>query len=144
VVLIRNPVDRAWSHAKKDLGRKRSRSVREIPDAEFESFFADPYQRKLARYHDIVDNWSAYLADGHLFTGLFDDVARRPEELLSQLFSFLGISNDDRYTHRVARQLVNRTESTGIPEKHRQFLEDLLRPELDMLSDRFGFTWPRS
>ena len=118
--------------------------MREIPDAEFEAFFADPYQKQLARYGDIIDNWSACLADGNVFTGLFDDVARRPEELLHQLFAFLGIRDDDKYIRRAARRLVNRTESTGIPENHRRFLEKWLKPELDVLKERFGLSWPRA
>jgi hypothetical protein len=118
--------------------------VSEIPDAEFEAFFTDPYQRRLARYGEIIDNWSAFLAPGHLFTGRFDDIARRPEELLDEIFHFLGIAGGSQYTHRLARQTVNRTESIAVPEKHRRFLEEWLAPEIEDLEQRFGLSWPRS
>jgi len=142
ILLIRNPVDRAWSHAKKDLGRKHGRAVSEIPDADFEAFFTTPYQRKLARYGAIIDNWSACVADGNVFTGRFDDIALRPEALLGEVFRFLGIADDACYTVRAARRSVNRTESVGVPEKHRRFLREWLKPELDDLRDRFGLAWP--
>jgi hypothetical protein len=144
IVLIRDPVERAWSHAKKDLGRRRNRTVSEIPDAEFEAFFKAPYQRKLARYAEIVDNWSACLAKGNVFTGRFDDIAGRPEALLDEVFRFLGIRSDLRYTCRAARRSVNRTEAAGVPERHRRFLEDWLKPELEELQARFGLSWPQS
>jgi len=141
IVLIRNPVERAWSHAKKDLGRKLNRPVAEISDTEFETFFTAPYQRKLAGYGAIVDNWSACLGEGKVFTGRFDDIATRPEALLEEVFRFLGIRSDGRYTGRAARRSVNRTEAAGVPERHRLFLEQWLKPELEELRKRFGLSW---
>jgi hypothetical protein len=49
IMMIRDPVDRAWSHAKKDLVRKTKRRVNEVPESEFRAFFTDPYQRQCAR-----------------------------------------------------------------------------------------------
>jgi len=143
IVLIRDPVERAWSHAKKDLGRRQNRTVSEIADAEFEAFFKAPYQRKLARYAEIIDNWSAYVAKGHVFTGRFADIAARPEALLEEVFRFLGIRSDPAYTGRAARRSVNRTEAKGVPERHRRFLEEWLKPEIDELQVRFGLSWSR-
>jgi hypothetical protein len=138
IVLIRDPVERAWSHAKKDLGRRQNRAVSEIPDAEFQAFFKAPYQRKLARFAEIIDNWSACLESGNVFTGCFDDIAARPEALLEEIFRFLRIRSDLAYTRRAARQLVNRTEPTEVPERHRRFLEDWLKPEIEELHARFA------
>jgi hypothetical protein len=143
IVLIRDPVERAWSHAKKDLGRRQNRRVAEIADAEFEAFFKAPYQRKLGRFAEIVDNWSACLESGNVFTGRFDDIAARPEALLEEIFRFLGIRSGRAYTRRAARRSVNRTEATGVPERHRRFLEDWLKAEIEELQVRFGLSWSR-
>jgi hypothetical protein len=47
IMMIRNPIDRAWSHAKKDLVRNRHRRFEDVSEREFEEFFRDPYQLRL-------------------------------------------------------------------------------------------------
>jgi len=77
VIMVRDPVERAWSHAKKDLARNRGRKLTEVTEAEFHEFFADPYQRQCARYMENIENWRACLGRDRVFVGRFDDVAQR-------------------------------------------------------------------
>jgi len=142
ILMIRNPIDRVWSHAKKDLARNRGRKMSDVTDEEFRSFFTDPYQRRCAQYVQNCDNWASHLKPGHLLVCLFDDVATRPEELLLDVMSFLGVDADRRYVPKEVRESVNPTESSKIPERHRAFLEDLLRPDIEALQQRFGLSWP--
>jgi len=143
ILMIRDPIDRAWSHAKKDLLRKTERTVEQVPESEFRAFFGDRYQRQCARYVEQHDNWSACVKPGHLLVGLFDDIAARPEQLLLRVMSFLGVTSDPRYIGSLAREAVNPTAASKIPQHYRRFLEDLLRPDLDSLRERFGLSWPR-
>jgi sulfotransferase family protein len=143
ILMIRDPVDRAWSHAKKDLVRKRNRRVDEVPDDEFKQFFADEYQRQCARYTEHFDNWSGCLRQGHVLVCVFDDIAARPEALLVDVMRFLGVDSDRRYIGSLAHAAVNPTESSRIPASHRQFLEELLRHDIENLKTRFGLTWSR-
>src|SRR6185369_12433263 len=97
ILMIRNPIERAWSHAKKDLVRNRGKTLADVPAAEFEQFFASPYQRQCAQYVANIDRWSAALQPAHLLVGLFDDIYTRPEGLLLAVMRFLGVSADPRY-----------------------------------------------
>jgi len=141
VLMIRDPIARAWSHAKKDLVRNRGRKLDDITMSEFERFFADPYQLRCARYTEQVDNWSACLRPGHLLVGLFDDINARPQALLLEVMTFLGVKSDPRYVSAAARQPVNPTGGGGIPDGCRRFLEELLRDDLVRLRERFGLSW---
>lgn len=138
ILTVRDPVERAWSHAKKDLIRNRGRDPGSVSDEEFRAFFDEPHQRRCARYVECCDNWGAYLRPGHLFVGFFDDIARRPEEFLLDVMSFLGVASERRYISRDARQSVNRTETSAVPPHHRKYLEELLRDDVDRLRARFG------
>ena len=143
IMMIRDPVERAWSHAKKDLVRNRKREMKDVSEIEFERFFADSYQRRCAQYVDNYDHWARRLQPGHLFAGFFDDSSRRPEELLHDVMRFLGIRDDSRYIGRLAREEVNPTGRSRIPDRYRRFLEDLFRDEDRKLKERFGLEWPR-
>jgi len=141
ILMIRNPVERAWSHAKKDLVRNRGRKFDDVTAEEFEQFFNDPYQRQCARYVENIDNWSASLQPNHLLVGLFDDVDTQPEALLVAVMRFLGVSADPRYISGEVRARVNPTASSQIPEAYRHLLEELLREDIRHLRERFGLSW---
>ena len=141
ILMIRDPIERAWSHAKKDLVRKRKRRVEDVSEAEFHAFFSDEYQRRCARYGENCDNWSAYLRDGNLLVRVFDEIEAKPGQLLLDIMSFLGVSSDRRYIPADVRESVNPTAPSRIPAEHRRFLEGLLRDEIEILKERFGLSW---
>ncbi|HVM97006.1 MAG TPA: sulfotransferase [Candidatus Acidoferrales bacterium] len=142
VLMIRNPIDRAWSHAKKDLVRNRGRRFADVGESEFFAFFDDEYQRQCARYVDNIERWSAELRPGHLFVGLFDDIARRPEELLIDAMRFLGVDSDRRYIPADLREAINVTSESRIPPAYRAHLEALFHDDLVALRDKLGIEWP--
>jgi hypothetical protein len=141
ILMIRDPVERAWSHAKKDLVRNRRRRFEDVAPSEFERFFADPYQRRCARVTENIDNWAACLQAGHLLLVLFDDIDAQPEALLLEVMSFLGVRSDRRYISREIRTRVNPTAKRAIPDRYRRLLEDLLQDDLATLQERFGLSW---
>jgi LPS sulfotransferase NodH len=141
ILTIRDPVERAWSHAKKDLVRNRRRRFEDVAPSEFEQFFTDPYQRQCAHVTENVDNWAAYLQAGHLLVALFDDIGAHPEALLLEAMSFLGVRSDRRYISRAVRKRVNPTAKSKVPDRYRRFLEALLQDDLARLQQRFGLSW---
>lgn len=141
ILMIRNPIDRAWSHAKKDLVRNRGRRFEDVSAEEFTRFFTSEYQQRCARYAENHDNWVAALGRENVFVGRFDDIARRPQELLRDVMTFLGVRNDRRYIPAGVSEPVNPTASSRIPEQHRRYLEDLLAPAMARAEERFGIRW---
>ena len=141
ILMIRNPIDRAWSHAKKDLVRNRGRRFAEVSDDEIRAFLTDPYQLACAHYVEQHDRWAAHLRPGQVFTGVFDDIVTRPEELLLEVMRFLGVEADRRFIDRSVRSPVNPTEATRIPAQFRQLLEEQFKEDLAQLQARFGLSW---
>ena len=113
ITMVRDPVERAWSHAKKDLVRKTGRRVDEVPAEEFRAFFEDDYQIRCASYVANHDRWRKRLRDGNLFVGFFDDVANRPVQFLRDAMEFLGLRYDDRYIADDVGEQVNPTAGLG-------------------------------
>ena len=141
IFMIRNPIDRAWSHAKKDLARNRRRRLEEVTEAEFRRFFSDPYQLRCGHYTQNIDNWSACLQPRHLLVALFDDIDRGPEALLLEVMSFLGVASNRRYVSDDVRKPVNPTASTRMPQRCRQLLQELFKDDMGKLEERFGVSW---
>lgn len=130
ILMIRDPVERAWSHAKKDLVRDVGRKLADVPDSKFEKFFGRPYQLRCARYAENHDNWAERLRPGNMLVGDFEDISRCPEDLLGRILAFVGADSDKRYVGGLARQSVNATGGTGFPRSGVPgFWNYLVRPE---------------
>lgn len=141
ILMIRHPLDRAWSHAKKDLVRNRKRRFEDVATAEWHAFFADPYQQRCARYTELADAWASRLQPGNLFIGVFDEIATRPEAMLLDVMRFLGVRADRRYIDPEAKNPVNPTAAMRIPAEHRHVLETLYGEEVRKCRERFGVQW---
>lgn len=141
ILMLRHPIDRAWSHAKKDLVRNRKRRFEDVSADEFRAFFADPYQRRCAQYTDLAETWGSRLRPGNLFIGIFDQIATRPEAMLLDVMRFLGVRADPRYIDPDAKNPVNPTAATRIPPEYRAYLEELFGDEMRKARERFGVAW---
>ena len=133
ILMLRDPVERAWSHARKDLVRKFQRRPEEVPETEFAKFFRASGQRGLASYAGLLSTWTTELKPGHVFVGDFEMIAKTPEELLTGLHRFLGIRHGPRYFNRHLEERINPAASGGesrVPDFARQRLSDLLSEEI--------------
>jgi Sulfotransferase family len=138
VMMVRDPVERAWSHAKKDLARNRGRPLEEVTDDELRGFFRDPYQVRCAQYAANLKNWAAHLPREQILVERFDDVAARPEGLLVEVMKFLGVAAERRYMPPSVREPINPTTESVVPERHRRFLEELLGAEIESWRREFS------
>jgi len=142
ILIVRDPVERAWSHAKKHLARDRGRAVEAVPDDEWRRFFALDYQRRCARYVEHADRWIGALRPGHLHVERFDAIAAEPRALLQRVFGFLGVDAHPRELARLPVQdKVNPTGENPVPERHRAHLEQLFADDLRAIDERFGWRW---
>lgn len=130
VVMIRDPVARAWSHAKKDLLIAKNRRINDVPDEEFEAFFRDPYQVACGSYSSIIRNWSQALQPGNLFVGRFEEIGTDPGGLLRRLLAFIGVSDDLKYVAEYLHVRVNPTEDADLPDRFRELLQAQFAEEI--------------
>ena len=140
LLMVRNPVDRAWSDAKYYF-EQRVPTIRDVPFAELREFYTDPYQLSCGRYSRNITNWSARLRPGHLFISRFDDIAAHPERMLRDVMRFLGVSDGRRYVAVSARNAVNTTSASRIEAESRAFLETLFADQFEWLDEHWGFQW---
>jgi hypothetical protein len=158
IAVLRDPVERAWSHHKYEAARgKEELSFEDALDAEptrlageRERMIADPsYDSYEYRYH-------AYLARGHYAEQLAhlgeffpqdqilvlksEDLFAHPSEQLARVWDFLGLDQvvlDGLRAHKVG------ASSSSIPEAVAQRLSDYYAPHNDELFRRTGIDFRR-
>ncbi|MCB1065323.1 MAG: sulfotransferase domain-containing protein [Verrucomicrobiae bacterium] len=137
VLMLRDPIERAWSHARKDLVRKHGRRPEDVSVEDYARFFRASGQRGLASFVSLLQTWTAALKPGHLFVGDFEMIEASPRELLTGLQRFLGIRSGERYFNRHLEERINPAAAdvvsrpSHMPDVARDYLMDLLAEEAD-------------
>lgn len=132
IMMIRHPVERAWSHAKKDLVLRTGRASEDVPEEEYDKFFRAGGQQENAFYSEMIANWRAHLRPGHLALFDFNLVATAPRELVGRLHRFIGVASEARFMDNAKLdQRINPTTDEGIPPKVREILSKRLQGAIE-------------
>jgi len=138
ILLIRNPVERAWSHCKMELATRVGRSMSDVPAAEIEKFLLrDSEVTARGNYLKIIGNWSGTFGENRLFVGFFDDIAADPVSFSGRVFNFVGVSPDVGQSINV-REVIFPGPTDRLPSELRERLADRYSSDIETLCDRFG------
>ncbi len=145
IMLVRNPVEKVWSNMRRAIPKRRGySSPMEILDDEIKAFIHDSHQINSALFTRMISNWSQCLKSGNLFVGAFDDVSRRPEQLLLEILRFLGVKSKKQYLSPLVNQKIRVSAKRPLTDKWRKELEDIFSDELKRLNEQYGFDWSKS
>ena len=133
IMMLRDPLERAWSHARKDLFWHGVPDPEDFPLEDFQKFCRASGQTRLARYSEIAEKWRAHLKPGHLFIGRFDDISANPETTLEAIHHFLGVPAGRRYMDAgKLEKRINPAPEVAIPPAALDYLREQLE---DWISD---------
>ena len=111
IVILRNPVDRAYSHYHHSLRRNREtlsfekaiKLEEERLAREKERLIRDPFSRdnhynhhsylRKGIYADQLENWFRHYSQKQFLILTTDDLRKNPQQTLDQVFDFLGVSS---------------------------------------------------
>jgi hypothetical protein len=136
ILMLRNPIDRAWSHALMNLVRLPGYDYDRVKPRRFYSHFFN--NRQKGEYTRILERWSSYFPKDQIFIGFYDQILTAPEQLLGDVMGFLGISTDVCWNDFPYKKRFNPGVTLPMPEPYREFLEEMYRQEIETLYHRFG------
>jgi hypothetical protein len=136
ILMIRNPIERAWSHAAMNLMKFSGKKMEEISNSKFRRHFIR--SRGRGDYPAILDRWLKIFPSEQLYVGFFEDISLCPKKLLSEVFAHLGVSQDVDWKSFPYQRVINKGPKVPIPEQHRNFLELMYGPAIEDLYQRFG------
>lgn len=91
IILLRDPVSRAWSQACHTLRRKALTA----PIEPFHQNVTSQGSLQRNDYVRAIENWRGVLGSERLFIGYYDDLVANPRELLRSVLRFLEVDSDD-------------------------------------------------
>ncbi|HEY3789288.1 MAG TPA: sulfotransferase [Urbifossiella sp.] len=150
--LMRDPVSRAWSHAKHTHRYREAgfadctKSLEQMTDAEWLAAFADDWPLANGDYLGQLRRWRSIFPADRLFVGFFEDIITRPVELLKDVFSFLGVCPNVEMSHYPIRDKILAGPEGELSPALENDLRNLLGPRTreltDYLREAFALTPP--
>ncbi len=110
ILTMREPGERAWSHAKKQITEHSGRTMDQVDPEKLDKFLRARGQLDLGMYSAMIANWRAHLKTGNLLVAEFRLVEDDPGLLLTEVLQFLG-AEAERFPLR--RNLAEKVYPTG-------------------------------
>ncbi len=137
IVLVRDPVEAAWSNLKFELpkkGRNPTETSVETVARTIEIW------KKLWSYSEGLPVWRGFFED--VLTVDFEDIGKDPRAEARRMFEFLGVADDVLDEDKV-RQTINASNAVPVPEKFSRVLERAFADEYKNWERTFGKAPPR-
>lgn len=138
IIIVRNPIERAWSHAKHDLLKTQQRNMKDVSDDEFIAHIKNKSQIERGLYSKNIQKWEKYLKKNRLYLDTFNNLSSNPKEFIENILKFLGVNQELSYLSAALDKKVNPTKPIKIPEKFRSILEDLFSEEIKVLKEQYN------
>jgi hypothetical protein len=139
VYLLRDPIDRMWSHAAMHFSARFGYHGIDVADEQaIVKFLRSPKHLAHARYFDNLQRWEKYYPPEQMFIGFFDEIARAPGQLLTAIFQFLGITVSDDYIAEIAARKIFAGDYPAIPRHIAGPLAASLIDDLEKLHRRLS------
>jgi len=89
-IVLRNPVERAWSGALYELGVMHNIRLESVPTARVLRHLVKPRNYKRTNYCEMIQNWRSAYSSENLHISLFDEFQRDPYAHLHGILKHLG------------------------------------------------------
>jgi hypothetical protein len=131
--VMRDPVLRAWSHAKKGFSRYAGKPLEEASEGELIAFFERPAVAKQGDYFTCLKNWTKFYDIGQFYICFTENIVAEPITVLKEAFRFLGLSPDVELDWGKVRKPAHMGPSIPIPEHITSYLASSLYKQNDRL-----------
>ncbi len=137
IFLLRNPIDRAWSHFRFDHPKLLGNNVAEEEIIEIAlKFFKSEGFKKRTQYVETLENYRKHFK-GQLLVGFYDALMLDPIGLLQEITAYLGVECDvEKYC--IVNKAINVSKKSKMPDAVRNYLEEDCQEMMQLLSRDLG------
>ena len=136
VLVVRHPVERAWSHVEMGMARNRRKEVSEVAEADLLRQIETPGVLDRSRFSVILGNWLQVFPANQLHIEIFEQIEREPKELLTRVLTHIGADPARMPWDRLALgRRLNANAGREIPARCHDRLRELLAGELTALRE---------
>ncbi len=137
ILLLRNPIERAWSQLRFEFGRGRFATLDDLPAVR--DFLDAPAQVLRGDYLRTITIWERHFPASQMHISFYDDITGRPAEMLRDILLHLGADPDRlRLSEEDLSRRVLASREAPMPPAIRDFLKAKYQPQIRTLANRLG------
>ena len=129
IMLLRNPVERAWSHTRMDFGLGfwpfadlKGCPFEDVPFDRLRQHLDHTFSTMRGDYPRMLRNWSEHFPTNQVFIGFTEEIEQSPVQLLERIASFLGISPKPANGWAKAHKRIAAQDPMRMPEQIERYL----------------------
>jgi hypothetical protein len=141
ILIVREPLERAWSAARMELGLEESREVSEVPESEMLMCLRSARTIRRTDYASIVKTWLSVFPQDQFLLLDYESISVAPKCLIGKIADFIGVEFTD-VDESTLSQRVFEGNSSKIPDRVRLLVEPAyarLRRDANQTFERVGF-----
>ena len=135
ILLLRNPIERTWSHAVMNLVKRTGKDIGEIKNKTFIDHFNNSRSTKRGDYLRIIKNWKKYFNMEQIFIGDYNQLKSHPEKLLNEIFNFLDVEQVTNWKEYPIKKTIGKGsyKNKTIPNEIEEYLSKMYSKDLKNL-----------
>lgn len=133
ILLLRDPIDRAWSHYRYVHKMEAYGDTKEIY-----RFMNSKEQLKRSDYLTILKNYRSVFDENQLYISFYDRVVEDPEGLLSEIVSFIGGNPKNIATYCSINAQSNVSKQGNIPDEALAILKSKYKTTIEKMAHEFN------
>jgi hypothetical protein len=136
VLVVRHPVERAWSHVEMGMIRNRRRTIAQVAEADLLRQIESPGVLDRSRFSVILRHWLEVFPPSQLHIEVFENIEREPRALLTRVLTHIG-ADPGRMPWEQLRlnERLNANAGREIPARCHERLRELLADEIRALGE---------
>jgi len=138
ILILRNPIERAWSHAIMSYVKMHNKTPEEIKLEDWLRHFRNPLSVKKGNYPQIIKNWQSVYASEQMKILFYDDLVATPQSFLMDVFKFLMVEIPESFASYPINEKINSGTRIVMPEKVKEALKDRYRADIYELYNSLG------
>jgi hypothetical protein len=133
IFLMRDPIGRAWSHARHNFCYREANfrgfpgDIDSVSDRDWRNNFSHPWPLAFGDYLGQLRRWLAVFPRQQFFVGSYEEIKTNPEQLLIRVFDFLGVKPKVNWSGFRVREVILPGISKSLPEHLERDLRGLLQ-----------------
>ena len=133
LVMLRDPLDRAWSQLSLEATLGKAPLLR--GPADFQRWCQSANVSRRHAYASILARWRAAFGSDRVFVATYEEVQRTPTDLLARLCQWLGVDPDPGHFEPFVHTTFNRKATRSIPPDLARAAAPVMLPHLVPLRD---------
>lgn len=139
-LIMRNPIDRAWSAIKMELQHLVGDrfALSQIPGELIVEHIKTSVTIEKGDYEKIIRNWRSAFSDDSLHLMFYEDIKKKPAQVLNGLFDFIGVPAVQDFSGYPLKKIVIKDPSGTMGEKKETAKEEMPVSVRRMLTNMYS------